>query len=158
MTTIHRDWLEFLRVLRSESTKFLVIGAHALAYHVEARITEDLDVFVEPTTENARRLHRALEAFGFGGLIGDAAELATPDRVFMLGEKPWRIDILTGIDGVSFDEAWSSRVEVDFHGVRVFVIGRDALLENKRASGRRKDRVDVALLEECGGDDEPSDA
>ena len=153
MTTIHRDWREFLSALLSENTKFLVIGAHALAYHVEARITEDLDVFVEPSAENAERLARALEGFGFGGLVA-TAELAQPDKVFMLGRKPWRIDILTGIDGVTFDQAWESREEVDFHGIRLFVIGRDALLANKRASGRRKDLVDVALLEEAASGDD----
>lgn len=73
----------------------------------------------------------------------------------MLGHKPWRIDILTGIDGVSFDEAWESREEVDFHGLRLFVIGREALLANKRASGRNKDLVDVALLEQVASLDEP---
>jgi hypothetical protein len=104
-------------------------------------------VFVEPSEDNASRVHRALVRFGFGNLVTDPAELGQPDRVFMLGRKPWRIDILTGIDGVSFEEAWSSRESVDFHGLRLAVIGRDALLKNKRASGRKKDLVDVALLE-----------
>ena len=148
MTTIHQDWKEFLSALLSENTKFLLIGAHALAFHVEARLTEDLDVFVEPSPENAERVLRALNRFGFGELIADARELAAPDKVFMLGVKPWRIDILTGIDGVTFEEAWSSREQVDFHGIALYVIGRDALLKNKRASGRKKDLVDVALLEE----------
>lgn len=85
--------------------------------------------------------------------ISSAQELE-PDRVFMLGRKPWRIDILTGIDGVSFDAAWATREEVDFHGIRLFVIGRDALLKNKRASARKKDLVDVALLEELGKKDD----
>lgn len=155
MATIHRDWKEFLLALLSENTRFLLIGAHALAFHVEARLTEDLDVFVEPSTENAERLHRALDRFGFGGLITDPSELAVPDRVFMLGVKPWRIDILTGVDGLSFEEAWASRVEADFHGIRLFVMGRDALLKNKRASGRKKDMVDVALLEEAA-DEKPT--
>lgn len=155
MTTIHRDWHEFLSALLSENTRFLLIGAHALAFHVEARLTEDLDVFVEPNADNALRVVRALDAFGFGGLIADPGELAVPDRVFMLGHKPWRIDILTGIDGVSFAEAWASRIRVDFHGLEVDVIGRDALLKNKRASGRKKDLVDVALLEEAAiGEDD----
>ncbi len=147
MTTIHRDWKEFLSALLSENTKFLLIGAHALAFHVEARLTEDLDVFVEPSAENAARVARALDKFGFGGLAS-VNELAQPDKVFMLGVKPWRIDILTGIDGVSFEEAWASRVQADFHGIDLFVIGRDALLKNKRAAGRKKDLVDVALLTE----------
>ena len=154
MPTIHRDWNELLSALLSENTRFLLIGAHALAFHVEARLTEDLDVLVEPSEDNARRLHRALEAFGFGGLIADPLELAVPDRVFMLGRKPWRIDILPtsspASGGVTFDEAWSSRVLVDFHGIEIPIIGRDALLTNKRASGRKKDQVDVALLEEAG--------
>lgn len=148
METIPRDWKEFLLALRSQNTKFLLIGAHALAFHAEARLTEDLDVFIEPSPENAARVLRALDAFGFGGLIEDPAELTRPDRVFMLGAKPWRIDMLTSISGVSFEEAWASRVSVDFHGIQLDVIGREALLRNKQASGRRKDLVDVALLEE----------
>lgn len=153
MTTIPRDWKEFLSALLSENTKFLLIGAHALAYHVEARLTEDLDVFVEPTADNAERVLRALQRFGFAGLLADADELAVPGRVFMLGVKPWRIDILTGIDGVTFEEAWAGREQVDFHGIGLYVIGRAALLANKRASGRKKDLVDVALLEELGSED-----
>ena len=85
--------------------------------------------------------------FGFGGLVG-ATEFTEPNKVFMLGRKPWRIDLLTGVDGVSFEEAWASRVSTDFHGVPLDVIGRDARIKNKRAAGRRKDRMDVALLEE----------
>jgi hypothetical protein len=77
-----------------------------------------------------------------------AEDLAQPDKVFMLGRKPWRIDILTGITAVSFEEAWASRVEVGFVRKPLYVIGREALLKNKRASGRDKDLRDVALLEE----------
>lgn len=87
MTTIHQDWKEFLSALLSENTKFLLIGAHALAFHVEARLTEDLDVFIEPSPENARKVLAALKRFGFGSLIADAAELAIPNRVFMLGPE-----------------------------------------------------------------------
>jgi predicted nucleotidyltransferase len=152
MTNIPRDWTEFLSALRSESVRFLLIGGHALAFHVEARLTEDLDLFVEATPENAARLERALERFGFGGLV-TAAELTQPDKVFMLGRKPWRIDLLTGVDGVTFEEAWDSRMATSFHGIPIDVIGRDALIKNKRAAGRRKDLMDVALLEER--DDQP---
>jgi hypothetical protein len=149
MTTIPPDWTEFLNALRSQNTRFLLIGAHALAYHVEARVTEDLDVFVEPSDENAPRVLAALQSFGFGDVAPRVEALREANRVFMLGRKPYRIDILTGIDGVTFAEAWESRQEVDFHGVQLFVIGREALLKNKRASGRKKDLVDVALLEEA---------
>jgi hypothetical protein len=148
MMTIPHDWREFLSALLSQNTKFLLIGAHALAFHAEGRLTEDLDVFVEPTVENGERILQALQKLGFGGLVSKADEFAVADRVFMLGVKPWRIDILTGIDGVTFDEAWASRLAVNFHGIDLFVIGRDALVRNKRAAGRKKDLVDVALLEE----------
>ena len=86
MTTINQDWQEFLSALLSENTRFLLIGAHALAYHVEARLTEDLDVWVEPSRANGECVLRALARFGFDGLIESADELAVPDRVFMLGE------------------------------------------------------------------------
>lgn len=149
METIPQDWKEFLSALLSANTKFLLIGAHALAFHVEARLTEDLDVFVEPSAENAERVRAALQQFGFGGLLPSVDELSAVDRVFMLGRKPWRIDILTGIDGVEFADAWASRERVDFYGLQLDIIGSEALLKNKRASGRRKDLVDVALLEEA---------
>ncbi len=145
--TIPPDWKEFLEALLSENTKFLLIGGHALAFHTEARLTEDLDVFVEPTKHNAESVARALVSFGFPNATESIDALATPNKVFMLGRKPWRIDVLTGIDGLSFREAWQSRVPVDFYGVSLFVIGRSALLKNKKASGRKKDLVDVALLE-----------
>lgn len=150
--TIPPDWKEFLEALRLQSTRFLLIGGHALAYHAEARLTEDLDVFVEPTAENAERVWRALREFGFSETTAAPSMFAVPNKVFMIGRKPWRIDILTGIDGVTFADAWATKIRVDFHGVEVFVIGREALLTNKRASGRKKDLLDVELLEEHRGD------
>lgn len=144
---LNRDWSEFLSALISRGVRFLLIGGHAVAGHGEPRLTEDLDVFVEPTLDNARRLREALCDFGFGSAAPAAEELACPDKVFMLGRKPWRIDVLTGISGVSFQEAWEGRIEADFVQRPLYVIGRDALLRNKRASARDKDLRDVALLE-----------
>ena len=147
MTTIPLDWKEFLQALLSRNTRFLLIGAHALAFHVEARLTEDLDVFIEPTEENGSRVLLALAYFGFTAVGANAADFAATNRVFMIGVKPWRIDILTGIDGVTFEEAWASREQVNFHGITLQVIGKAALLKNKKASNRKKDQVDVAMLE-----------
>jgi hypothetical protein len=144
---LNRDWSEFLSALISRQVRFLLIGGHAVAGHGEPRLTEDLDVLVEPTLPNARRLRDALCDFGFGASAPSAEDLARPDKVFMLGRKPWRIDILTGISGVSFHEAWTGRVEAEFVQRPLYVIGREALLKNKRASGRHKDLHDVALLE-----------
>jgi hypothetical protein len=127
--------------------RFVLVGGHAVAGHGEPRLTEDLDVFVEPTAANARRLREALEDFGFGAVAPGVEELAQPDKIFMLGRKPWRIDILTGIDGVTFREAWATKVQAEFEVKPLYVIGREALIANKRASARDKDLLDVALLE-----------
>jgi hypothetical protein len=144
---LSRDWTEFLSALIARRVRFVLVGGHAVAGHGEPRLTEDLDVFVEPTAANARRLREALADFGFGDVAPTAAELASPDKIFMLGRKPWRIDILTGIDGVTFARAWSTKVEVEFVAKPLYVIGRAALIANKRASARDKDLLDVALLE-----------
>jgi hypothetical protein len=145
---LNRDWTAFLSALIGRRVRFVLVGGHAVAGHGQPRLTEDLDVFVDPAPANASRLRDALVDFGFGAVAPAVEELASKDRVFMLGRKPWRIDILTGIDGVSFAEAWASRVEADFVAKPLFVIGRAALLKNKRAAGRTKDLLDVALLEE----------
>ncbi|MEJ7729935.1 MAG: hypothetical protein WKG00_12015 [Polyangiaceae bacterium] len=143
---LNRDWSEFLSALIARQVRFLLIGGHAVAGHGQPRLTEDLDVFVEPTLENGRRLRSALVDFGFEAVAPTAEALSTPDKVFMLGRKPWRIDILTGIAGVSFDEAWATRVEAEFARSPLFVIGREALIKNKLAAARPKDRLDVELL------------
>ena len=145
---LNRDWTEFLCALIVHRVRFVLVGGHAVAGHGQPRLTEGLDVFVEPAPGNARRLREALVDFGFGDVAPAVEELARKDRVFMLGRKPWRIDVLTGIDGVSFREAWASRVEAEFVASPLYVIGRAALLKNKRAAGRKKDLLDVALLEE----------
>lgn len=144
---LNRDWNEFLCALIAHRVRFVMIGGHAVAAHGEPRLTEDLDVFVEPAPPNARRLRAALVEFGFGAAAPPVELLAARDKVFMLGRKPWRIDILTGIDGVTFREAWNSRVEAEFQVSPLFVIGRSALIKNKRAAGRAKDLVDAARLE-----------
>jgi len=113
---LSRDWTEFLSALIARRVRFVLVGGHAVAGHGEPRLTEDLDVFVEPSDANAQRLRDALKDFGFGDVAPSVKALATPDKIFMLGRKPWRIDILTGIDGVTFRRAWASKVEADFSG------------------------------------------
>ena len=115
---LNRDWTEFLSALIAHRVRFVLVGGHAVAGHGQPRLTEDLDVFIDPTLANARRLRDALVAFGFGAVAPAVEELARRDRVFMLGRKPWRIDVLTGIDGVSFREAWAGRVEAEFVAAR----------------------------------------
>jgi len=144
---LNRDWNEFLSLLISKGVRFLLVGGHAVAGHGEPRLTEDLDVFVDPTLANAQRLRSALVEFGFGENAPSATRLAVPGKIWMLGRKPWRIDVLTRIDGVTFAQAWKGRVQAKFTHGHLFVIGRNELIANKRASGREKDLRDVAMLE-----------
>ena len=116
-----------MSALISRRVRFVIVGGHAVARHGEPRLTEDLDVFVDRSLANARRVREALVEFGFGNLAPRAAALAEPNKVFMLGRKPWRIDILTTIDGVTFHEAWKSRVEAELAVAPLYVIGRGAI-------------------------------
>jgi hypothetical protein len=127
--------------------EFLLVGAYALAVHGLPRATGDIDLWVRRDEQNAVRIVRALERFG-APLAGVSAEdFLTVELVFQIGIAPRRIDILTSIDGVEFDEAWAEREEVEVEGLRVFVISRRHLVQNKRATGRLRDQADAEWLE-----------
>ena len=144
------DWSEFINLLLSHGVRFLVVGAHALAASGRPRATLDLDVFVEPSAANAKRLVVALRAFGFPALGDEAKAFAQPDRMATLGREPLRIDVMTSITGVSFREAWKGRVVAHFGEHDVPFLGLTELVVNKLASGRLKDQLDVELLREAG--------
>lgn len=144
-----QDFRDILAALAGAQARFLVVGAHALAAHGVPRMTSDLDLLVEATPGNARRVWQALVDFGapLESLKIRESDFTTADRVIQLGVAPWRIDIMTGISGVSFPEAWDGRMADAMLGVPVSFIGREALIRNKRASGRSRDLEDVRALE-----------
>lgn len=146
---LHRDFEDFLVALSEAAADFLVVGAYAMAFHGVPRATGDIDVLVRPTPENARKVWQALVAFGAplasAGLTIE--DLHTPGTVYQMGVVPRRIDLLTDITGVTFDEAWSTRVAQEIGGRAVHFIGREALARNKRATGRAKDLADLEILE-----------
>jgi hypothetical protein len=133
--------------LRDAGAEYLVVGAHALAAHGRPRATGDLDIWVRPTAGNARRVHAALAAFGAPLDELTVEDLTQPDLIYQIGVVPARIDILTGISGVEFAEAWAGRMTIRIGELEVPVIGREALIRNKRAAGRPRDLADVAELE-----------
>jgi hypothetical protein len=143
---LFQDWSEFLRLLTRHRARFLLIGGHAMAVHARPRHTEDLDLFLDATKANAPRVLRALADFGFGSVAPRVELLERPEKVFMLGRLPYRIDLLTRIDGVDFRQAWAGKVEAQIGGLRVFVIGKRELIQNKLAAGRPKDLADVVAL------------
>ena len=144
------DFLDLLRALAEAGARFVVVGAHAMAVHGVPRATQDLDLLIEPERENAERVWEALGEFGapLEALGVTLADLATPDLVIQIGVPPNRIDLLTGISGVTFEEAWRSRVQQTIGTVPAAFLGRDALIANKRATGRRKDFADLEALGE----------
>jgi hypothetical protein len=147
------DWKEFISLLLRHRVKFLLIGAHALAIHGRPRATLDLDVFVEPSAANARRVGAALADFGFAATAAQWRHLAEPDRMMRLGREPLQIDISNEISGVRFATAWKNRTSGTFAGMRIHVLGLADYRRNKRASGRAKDLLDLALLDEGGPSD-----
>ena len=140
------DFRDFVELFVANDVRFLIVGGYALAAHGLPRYTGDLDAWVWISSENAARILRALEAFGFTGLGLSEDDFSQPDRIIQLGYPPYRIDILTSIEGVEFDQAWSRRIALDLDGISVPFIGRDDVLANKRVAGRPQDIADVERL------------
>ncbi len=146
---LNTDFQDILRALHEAGASYLIVGAHAMAVHGIPRATGDMDVFIGTDPDNTEHVYSALLSFGATveshGVT--AQELSVPGTVYQIGLPPRRIDIINQIDGVTFKEAWKSRVEEIIADIPVNVLGRDALLKNKRATGREKDMLDVHLLE-----------
>jgi hypothetical protein len=146
---VNKDYRDFLTALVAQNARFLIVGAHALAAHGYPRATVDIDIWIDATSQNARHVWQALAEFGapLDDLSIREEDLTRTDVVAQFGLPPNRIDILTGLSGLTFEGAWPNRVEDVLEGVRVPVLGLADLLENKRAVGREKDRADVKGLE-----------
>ncbi|MCC7380344.1 MAG: hypothetical protein IT384_00835 [Deltaproteobacteria bacterium] len=142
-----------LSALSAKRADFLIVGAHAVAAHGSPRATGDLDIWVRPEPSNAQRVFAALTEFGAPLFDLSLEDLSTPGVVFQIGVAPQRIDILTKISGVEFEEAWRDRVELEIEGRRLPFIGRAQLIQNKRAAGRYKDLGDIEALEGQGSED-----
>lgn len=141
-----KDSREFVECLLSNKVEFLIVGALAVSWHGFPRYSGDIDFFVRAGRENASRLLAALEQFGFGGLGLAVEDLSTENRVIQLGVEPNRIDLMTSLSGVTFEDAWESRAVATIDGIEVSFIGREALIRNKLASGRSKDLIDADEL------------
>ncbi|MDZ4694272.1 MAG: hypothetical protein SGI86_03930 [Deltaproteobacteria bacterium] len=146
---LNEDFHDFLVALIEAHVRFVVVGAHALAAHGIPRATGDLDILVEPTVANAHAVVEALLRFGAPVLAHSVTEddFAKPGTVYQMGLPPRRIDILTSISGLGFESVWQGRLMTEVKGLSLAFIGRVELIENKRASARPKDLVDVAALE-----------
>jgi hypothetical protein len=140
------DFIDLLRALRDADARFLVVGAYALAHFGRPRATGDLDIWVDATPTNAPRVMRALSVFGAPLQEVTERDFSRPGLVFQVGVPPGRIDILTELTAVTFEEAWATRDRGQFGELMVDFIGRDAFIRNKRATGRAKDLGDIEGL------------
>ena len=152
--TLNEDFEDLLDALDEAEVEFILVGAHALAAHGVPRATGDIDILIRADKANAQRVLQALLLFGAPVEQHNvsASDFEVEGDVYQMGLPPRRIDLLTQIDGVSFDEAWHRRVQMSYQGRRLPVLGLQDLIRNKRACGRPKDRADLDLLRAAGVD------
>lgn len=149
MIELPDDFRDLLVVLHDAGAEFVVLGGHAVAFHGHPRATKDLDVLIRADRRNAEKVYRALAAFGapLETFEVEASDFATYDGVLQIGLPPRRIDILNRATGITFDEAVDDDASFELEGRSIRVIGRSALLKNKRAAGREQDLADLRALE-----------
>ncbi len=144
---LQRDLREFVALLNSHDVEYLVVGAHAVAFHGYPRYTGDLDLFVRASSDNAARLRTVLDEFGFSEVAAEVeSAVSTPGMVVQLGHPPNRIDLLTSISAIEFDHAWRGSIHGLLDDLPVRIIALADLIRNKKASGRPKDLADAAEL------------
>ena len=141
------DFLDIIRELSDANVRFIIVGAYAVNIYVDPRATGDLDIWVEPTPQNAANVIRALR--NFGAPLHDLTDkdFAAPGVTFQIGIAPRRIDILTEVTGIQFEEAWVDRTVWPFGPLSAPFLGKASLIKNKRATGRPKDLADLDFLE-----------
>lgn len=143
---LQRDFKEFIELLNENDVEYLVIGGYAVAFHGYPRFTQDIDIWVRPTRENARRVVETLSDFDFPTDKIRIETFTEPDVLFQLGRPPFRIDILTTVDGIKFENCYKRRIIQNWDGLELKVISLKDLRKNKQASGRDKDLVDLKRL------------
>ncbi|MDD5555745.1 MAG: hypothetical protein PHN82_00670 [bacterium] len=146
---VQPDFRELLALFNERGIEYVIVGAYALAYHGAPRFTGDIDIYVRPTPENAYRIIEALTSFGFGSVGLKADDFQEPDHVVQLGVPPVRIDLVTSLTGVSWEQADAGKAAGTYGDVDVHYLGRDQYLQNKRAMGRKKDIADLEALGEA---------
>jgi hypothetical protein len=145
---VQPDFRDLLALFNAHEVDYIIVGAYALAYHGAPRYTGDMDILVRPDSENAFRILGALAEFGFGSLGLRAEDFAAPDRVIQIGVAPVRVDIVTSLTGVSWEEADAGRVAGTYGDLKVYYIGKKQFILNKRALGRKKDLADLEAIGE----------
>ena len=132
--------------MNESGVKYLVVGAYARIYYTEPRYTKDIDIWVEPTLRNARKLWKALASFGAPLENVHVKDFACEELVYQIGVEPNRIDIMMGVPGLKFPGAWRNRVKTTYGGQEISILSRNDLIKAKRVSGRAQDKLDIEAL------------
>jgi hypothetical protein len=143
---VQKDFREFLALLNEHEVDFMIVGGYALAFHGAPRYTGDIDVFIKPDNKNAQLIIKVLEEFGFSSLDLSVEDFQEENNVVQLGLPPVRIDIITSISGVTWEEAEASKEPGKYGDLSIFYIGKSQFVANKRAIGRTKDIADIEAL------------
>jgi predicted nucleotidyltransferase len=144
---ISKDFKEFLELLNKNKVKYLVVGGYAIAFHGYPRYTKDIDLWILMEKSNAESILKALDEFGFSGIGITVEDLNTPETVIQLGYPPNRIDLMTEVSGLTFEECYDKKIEITVEGTSVSFIDLESLKKNKKASGRHQDLADLENLE-----------
>ncbi len=145
---IYQDYLELFELLNANNVEYMIVGGYALAFYGHPRTTGDIDIWVKPDNANAEKILKALDDFGFGGLGLNVDDFNTPDKIVQLGYPPVRIDLLTSLSGITWEEAINHIVYSEYANVPVKIIGLEAFKKNKKVTGRLKDLADLESLDE----------
>lgn len=145
---VQPDFRNLLVLFNAHKVEYIIVGAYALAFHGAPRYTGDIDIFVKPDAINAQRIMAALDEFEFGSVGLTAMDFESPDKIIQLGVPPVRVDIITSITAVSWEDAVTGRAEGKYGDIPVYFIGREQFISNKKALGRKKDLADLEALGE----------
>ncbi len=143
-----KDYEDLLRLLNYHKVKYCIVGAYAVAFHKRPRYTKDIDILVEPSVENAKKIIQVLIDFGFESLKLTEDDFSKNGNIIQLGYEPVRVDFLTSITGVSFRDVWKNKLRGTYGKEDVFFIGKKELIKNKQQTGRKQDLIDLDLMDE----------
>jgi hypothetical protein len=143
---LNKDFKEFLKLLNNNKVEYLLVGGYAVILHGYPRYTGDIDFWIHPTNSNAKKIIEVLNQFGFGSLGLTIDDFTKPDQIIQLGNEPFRIDLITSVEGVDFEECFSKRVVFNVDDIAIQTIDKEMLKKNKKAAGRHKDLDDYEHL------------
>ena len=146
---IEKDYEELLKLLNKHKVKYCIIGSYAVAFYAKPRYTKDMDILIEPSIENSKRIVNALNEFGFKSLELSVKDFNKKGKIIQLGYEPVRMDIMTSIQGGSFRQIWKNKAIGTYGGEKVYFIGLNELIKNKKLSTRREDKIDLDILIEA---------